>query len=70
MFPTPHHRQHTATPRREALHTEDYILVPRSTMHQIAAHVSAEQERTPTRRLRQVIQILQHILGHRQHGPL
>ncbi len=42
----------------------DYVLVPRTVMAQILSHVSAEQSRFPSRRLRQTIRIIQHVLGY------
>jgi hypothetical protein len=42
----------------------DYVLVPRTVMAQILLHVSAEQSRFPSRRLRQTIRIIQHVLGY------
>jgi hypothetical protein len=43
----------------------DYLLVPRSTVVQILAHVTAEHERFPARRLSQTLRILRHLLGDR-----
>lgn len=43
----------------------DYLLVPRSTITQILAHVAAEHDRFPARRLSQTLRILRHVLGNR-----
>jgi hypothetical protein len=43
----------------------DYLLVPRSTVTQILAHIEAEHERFPARRLSQTMRILRHVLGDR-----
>ena len=50
---------------------DDLILVQRSTLIRLQAHIAAEQERFPSRRLRQAIQIVQGLLSSRSsltHG--
>lgn len=44
----------------------DYILVPRSTVLQLQAHLASEYARFPARRLRQAIKIVEHMLGARR----
>jgi hypothetical protein len=43
--------------------TDDYLLVPRTTMAQLQSQLSAEQIRFPARKLRQALRIIQHLLG-------
>jgi hypothetical protein len=60
---------HTASgatlPPMESTPIDDYLLVPRSTIAQIHAHIAAEHERFPARRLSQTLRILRHLLGDR-----
>lgn len=41
----------------------DMILVPRAALSQLQAHLAAEYDRFPARRLRQAMQIVKHLLG-------
>jgi hypothetical protein len=45
---------------------DDLVLVPRSTLARLYAHIAAEQERFPARRLRQALQIVRGMLSTRR----
>lgn len=42
---------------------DDYVVVPRASLSRLHAHLAAEHERFPARRLRQAIQIVRRMLG-------
>lgn len=47
---------------------DDLLLVPRSALVRLHAHISSEQERFPARKLRQALQIVRAILGGPKAG--